>query len=235
MWILCKSRQAEHDSLSPSSVDNLWTVLYSRAVPFVAIPGAAKVEVLYTWMGSKNMALVMHAGQPAEVPTPWTAAEVASIAEAVWTATTNGATGFIGEQTHDITELSVRVTDLSTSSGPQFTTVHPAVNGAAAGSSAPPADAVVVSLLTSLRSRSGRGRIYVPGFPAGSLDAHGAISAPLAAYMESAVAALDAALTASTAHARLAVASRRLGTYHNITGQHVHPLVRTQRRRELDH
>jgi hypothetical protein len=107
--------------------------------------------------------------------------------------------------------------------------------GAAAGASVPPADALVASLKTTLRSRSGRGRIFIPGISASLLDTHGAWTATAQAYFQTATFDIKVDLNSGVTPADLVVASRKLADFFSVQSVSVKTNVRTQRRRELDH
>lgn len=199
---------------------------------FVAIPGAVKVEVLQTWDAIKPVVNVLHFGRNPHSAAPWTFAALQSLADAVF-ASWNTNWGSI--VSHHMVTDGVRATDLTTATGFQATSTGAPVTGSDATESLPSSTACVVTLRTAIRSRSGRGRIFLAGMTTGALDNAGKFTAAFEATADNLVTHLvsDAGITAIAA---LSVASKKLADYNIVTAHLVRSgIVRSQRRREEDH
>lgn len=194
-------------------------------MPFVDAPGTAKVEILaHHTVTMIPIVNVLHIVSP----NPYTGSFVADAAAAIVTwanAHTNSwAVEWVGE--------AVRVTDLSTVDGAQFTDTGIAGTLGTQGTGAPASICALVKLLTAERSRSGRGRIFFSPIDSGSVDTNGAISSGVQGDYMTNIAALQTALAGIESFASgLCVLSRATGIAHPVTTYLCEALAASQRRR----
>jgi hypothetical protein len=201
-------------------------------VAFVPIATTAKVELLWTFEGSKKVVNVLHAFDISGAPN---VNSIQALAEAVWTACTAGPHPIITQMNHLMVLNAVRATDLSSITGVQFQTAHAGAAGGDAGDALPPSLAVVCKLLTALRSRRGRGRIFWGGVNKDSIDANGFLKPDWQAAYAEAVLQIQSSMLALVPSWDLAVASKKTGTSERVTGIQAETIIRSQRRREMDH
>lgn len=194
-------------------------------MPFVDAPGTAKVEILahhsVTMIPIVN---VMHIVSP----NPYTGTFVQDAAATIRTwvnAHTNlWAIEWVGE--------AVRVTDLSTVTGAQYTDTGIAGTVGTQGTGAPASLCALVKLLTPVRSRSGRGRIFFSPVDAGSIDTNGALSSGVMGDYNTGITDLQTALAGIVSFASgLCVLSRAIGVSHPVSTFLCEALAASQRRR----
>jgi hypothetical protein len=152
------------------------------------------VEVVLNW-GLTDLKIghnVLHAGVGAAFSP--TAAE----AQSVFAALTTGSawTGLAAVLATDTALLSVTLRDLRTANQPLVSSTGAAVAGTGAGIALPNETAVCVTLRTPLGGRSGRGRMYLPGFTVAAVGAGNIITPAVTAAVTTWVATIPAALTA---------------------------------------
>jgi hypothetical protein len=137
------------------------------------IPNCAMVRLNWSLSDLKIAHNVLHvswSGTPALSQT---------IANSIMGGLTSGAaaTAFLAFLNPQTALQSVTLLDLRSSAGVEVPSNAAAVPGSAGGVALPDEMAVVVTLRTANRGRSGRGRIYLPGFNAGASAAGGVIAA----------------------------------------------------------
>ena len=203
-------------------------------MPFVALPNAVKLEVLWLFEGSKPMATVLHALRSVVTGGGFSVLEVQTLATEVFNQVASPQ-GWANDMTSKMTLTAVRCTDATSATGPQATSLGAAVICRGAIDALSPNNASVVTLHTSVRSRSGRGRIFLPGLSKASIDAQGQLIPAWIAAQLASTSDLDAVLIAGTPSMHLAVGSKKLGFALQVVSSSMKPLVRSQRRRELDH
>jgi hypothetical protein len=93
-----------------------------------------------------------------------------------------------------------------------------ALTGSSSQAALPAQTAVSVTLLTAIRGRSYRGRVYWPCNSREMVDTDGTFAAADGGFVESTWAAFDTALQAQTRPAKLFVASYKLGSAEQTTG-----------------
>lgn len=122
-----------------------------------------------------------------------------------------------------------RVTDVSSSTGPQVTdTTHAGVAGTG-GTLQSSQIAAICKLTSATRGRSFRGRIYFPGI-SGSAAAD-TIDPSQVVAIATWITAVQTALNGLTPPSTMVIASRKLGTSEDVTNAFTESLVATQRRR----
>lgn len=202
-------------------------------MPFVAIPGCMKVELLWTFDGTKSLANVLHVGKDPLATSPYTLANLQTVADAVHASVV---LNWLPQITTHMRLVGVRATDLSTVSGPQANATGAAADGTDTSNALPSSVAIVVTLRTVVRSRSGRGRIYLAGMSTAAIQTNGHFTAGAIAAATSFIATLRVDINTALPGDQLAVASRAHGNYQLVTLSEVRsPLARSQDRREEDH
>lgn len=205
-------------------------------MPFVAAPGVIKCELLYHWSGGKVMANVLHLWDTAGHPAPFTSAEIdPGLADQVFAGWTTGASAIMSTRAGTVTLDKVVLTDLSSITGVQAESTHAPVTGGASGSALPSGDCVLIKLSSALRSRHGRGRVYVPGETVNNVDAFGAFTSAYVTSVTTGWETFLAALLAAALPLAPVILDRAAGTFVAATGYQVESIARSQRRRELDH
>lgn len=119
-------------------------------------------------------------------------------------------------------------TDLSVAGGIQIITPTPGTGGS--GSGAASGLCALVKLNTGLRSRSGRGRIFIGPLKATAVTGD-QVSAGAITTVNSEMNNLDTDLAGLAKPTQLVVASRKLGLSHVVTSHNCELLVAYQRRR----
>jgi len=136
-----------------------------------------------------------------------------------------------GLYTSDVKIIETTTATLDQPTGKQITkamTAHTLAGVDVAGVLLPPQLAVVVSLRTSLASRAGRGRFFLPGPSSGALSA-GKLSAATVGTLSTAVGTMFAALSASSLQPVLY--SRKAHTVNDVISYDIGNVMDTQRRR----
>lgn len=139
--------------------------------------------------------------------------------------------------TAQISLVKIIMTDLTTESSPKVEhAVSPAIAGTAAGDALPANCAAEITLVTGLRGRSYRGRIYIPGVP----DTSATASSWNAGFITSLSGAFANFITVTygAGGAKLVVASRvhngavrAAGVASDVLSVTVSPYICSQRRR----
>lgn len=142
----------------------------------VIIPNACRVRINWTLDNGKvahNILYAQWTGTPALSPT---------LADSVKTQLTTGATwtALAGQLSPVVALSSVTLTDCRAAVGTDQTSISAPSPGTGTGNPLPAEVAGVITLKTANRGPSGRGRIYVTGFPAAaSVGTAGVMSAAL--------------------------------------------------------
>jgi hypothetical protein len=192
-------------------------------MPFTAIADVAKVELLFTYEGHTGVNVV-HV-QEGATPTPGLMAAISAAAIAAYDS------HVLPAKSAAFRLDAVRVTDLTSATGPVNETPD-GVSGTGSSDGSNAALAAVVRLLTDLRGRSHRGRIYDSGYPRlyflpdGSIDPTGreGIFENWLAWRND----------MSTAGFPMVVASNTLASFDAVSDLTVAPVVGVQRRRLRD-
>lgn len=205
-------------------------------MPFIPTPNMVRVSVEYVISGlpAANVLHMQHALGALDQ------AEVDAMALEVATAWQAEVMPLI---TNNVTLAQVIVTDVSSQTGPQGEAVAGGVGGSASAP-LPPNIATCVSIRTALRSRSGRGRSYIPGVGEDKVDGAGTITQ---AYRDALIVAfedVDAALAAGASGLLMGVLSlysgvdeegnpipRAAGLFSRATTYTCDATIDTQRRR----
>jgi len=203
-------------------------------VPFVAIPRCVKLEILYNWgTTGKVLANVLHA-----MPQAFNVDYTSDISAATCDNWMNSwASHMMPLLTGLLLMTAVRITDLGSVSGAQAQSDLAPVGGGDSSGALPPSVAAVLSLYTPLRSRSGRGRVFIAGVGQGNLLGDGTLRPSDAANMVAALNSFNADIGAVGATGfQLGVASKTLAVVTQVTNIESRTLLfRSQDRRELDH
>lgn len=193
-------------------------------MPFTAIADTAKVEIIAHH--TSTMIPIVNVLHVSCGPTP-TNSHINDIANAIET----NVLAFLNVWSPEWEGDSIQVTDLNVAGG--FQTVNTGISGMlgtnAAGAS--PNNCGLVKLTTPLRSRSGRGRIYLSPISHAFIDVNGAIDSTWRTLASSFMDGFQTGLAAITPAEGLVVASRVLGGSDSVTGILIEALVASQRRR----
>lgn len=188
-------------------------------VPLV-IPGAVKIEMIGT-VGTRACVNVMGGEWLGATPT------VAVLNTAAAAVLSSWKTRFLPLCSDAYTVSQCRITSLDSATAPQGASSSPG-NGTKANGAAPQVSQII-KLLTAIRSRSTRGRLYLP--PPGEADVNstgillGQQVTDLGTAMSGHISAMSAA------GMNLSVLSRKLMVSTNISGFQVQSTVATQKRR----
>ncbi len=139
----------------------------------VVIPSAVRVSILYTAANSKSVRNVLCMTVPSAFqPT-------VTIANSMFTALTTGASfgPFAGFIAPSWSIAGVELLDIRSPTGIPVRSTSTAVPGTSTGIALPGEVAAVVTLHTNSRGRSGRGRMFVPGWASNALGAGDVIAA----------------------------------------------------------
>lgn len=206
-------------------------------MPFIPVPNTAMAELVYTFKSNRyeNTLYFLFAAPPTD-------AELTSLAGdlATW-----WITNMAPELVDDIALDMIKMTSLQTATAnfQEFTDGLPQ-SGGDAGDPLPPQDAMVVTIKTTTRGRSYRGRNYIVGLPEDT-QSGGEWSVGIMGAIEGAYAELVAVATANNVD--WVVVSRYSGV-NPVTGQPIprvtgittpvssfaaRPIVATQTRRKL--
>lgn len=128
---------------------------------------------------------------------------------------------------HDFT----RVTDITSVSGNQATSIISQGLAGSEGANGDASNSALVKLLTTVRGRSTRGRIY---HPCAKVDVNqgGVLGTTYVGNVTSYYNGLRAALQALSPVSDLVVASKKLGTSEPVISSQCEPVVANQRRRQ---
>jgi hypothetical protein len=190
-------------------------------MPALVIPGATKIEMLGTLAGRQCVNVMGGIVDSGVAPTVPTLNDWADTILTVWKST------LLPLFSDAYTISSVRITSLQTATSPQVTISNPGNGAKANGSSAQVAQ--IIKLVTAIRSRASRGRVYLP--PPGDADVNSA-----GILLAQQVQDLQAAWTTLYNVMRLdglnpAILSRTLLLAFEVTSFTVDSKVATQRRR----
>ena len=159
--------------------------------------------------------------------TPWTSEDIGDFHDA-WFDVEDGGDGFHNNLATSWNLAFLRSTILSDPPLGPFTKTM-GFAGTLTGDAAPPNVAIVTRIQTNTGGRSGRGRMYWPGFPESSITPAGRITGGNA---DGITANLQDVLSAlATAGWHMVVYSRLNDEGHTIVGASTDTLVATQRRR----
>lgn len=128
------------------------------------------------------------------------------IADSYCDLVTGNYTELLGVWSTQTSVFGITITDLDTEGAPQFESTSGApIIGTAGGDAMPNEVSALIGTDTSFRGRSGRGRIFIPGFAESASDGQGPSSG--------AVAALSSFITEYLTHGTPVVVSRYSGTH----------------------
>lgn len=177
---------------------------------FIPVPAVARVEILFT-RDNQIVENVFHY-KFTSVPVVADLSALASALDTIITA------NWLGSLPGNCSYTGIRVTALDTATAPQFFLAKsPTVPGVASGASLPNNVTIAVKLLTSLRGRSFRGRIYWPGLSSGMVSSDNILSASLTTML-AAVTAMLGPVPSSGNTARMTVVSYITNRVHRSTG-----------------
>lgn len=197
-------------------------------MPFIPVP-----DTVYVSIGMELADKVASFGFGVRKDTPWSLSHMATLAASVET-WCNSAPVIRFATTFAL--INVRVTDLSSSSGPVVEVpIVPVTRGTGGGDQMPNNVAVVCTLRTLNRGRSYRGRVYLAGFVEGAIQDNAIVTVAagdLNTWMDSlipAIAPSDASLAVISRYENNA--PRAVGIATDVVGIDVNTRVDTQRRR----
>jgi hypothetical protein len=198
-------------------------------MPFTPITSTVKVEINgHDTVSQQKVANVMHVGQV--TPTDATIAFLTDIANVFVTAITANLALWSASMEFD----TVVVTDLNTADGNQVTVPFSAGTVGTGGTDSWPGVAALLKLISSERSRSGRGRVYIGPIGASSAtDGNGSVSTGYKTAVSTWFAALQAGLNALSVPCAVVVASRKLGVNYPIINAFCEATAAYQRRRGM--
>ena len=157
-------------------------------MPFIPTANVVRVSCEYDISGLPG-ANVLHMQHSAGALTQAEVDDAALQVAVAWAA------NVMPSLTSNVELLQVVVTDVSSLTGPQGSAVS-GINGSSVSSPLPPNVATCVTIRTGLRSRSGRGRVYLPGVGEDKVDGAGVITPAYRSGIEAGFADLDADLAA---------------------------------------
>lgn len=137
------------------------------------IPGACQVVLNWNIGDGKiahNVLYAAYTGSPALSATLAQTVFAGIIAGSPWSTLA----GFLATTTQ---LASVSLLDIRSTTGVLFTSTGSAAPGTAAGTALPDESAAVITLRTTSRGPSGRGRVYIPGWASNAVGAGGTIAA----------------------------------------------------------
>jgi len=162
-----------------------------NAMAFVPAPNIIEAEIRYTLFGQKIENRIM-VDNGAAVD----AAALEAVAIQVWDW---AETGLIGGLSTNLQLNAVVCTDLTTNEGPQFTYAPDATTtGGVAGAMLPNEVAFCISLHSTSRGRSARGRMFIPAIPVSATSDANNLSSVAAGALVSSVQTLINDLTTGT-------------------------------------
>lgn len=123
---------------------------------FIPIPHGARVDIIQTFMGIQTVVNRLHYVKPDFTfsDQQWLAVQIA----ATWQ---DDLGPYVAD---DLVLTAIRVTDMRSDDGPVYTLAPSGIAGQKLEDPLPISAALVVTLRTSNRGRSARGRMYVAGF-----------------------------------------------------------------------
>lgn len=205
-------------------------------MPFIPLANAVRVAVNYTCLGLE-MANVLYMSHAAGALTVAEAETIAADINTAWAA------NVMTQVVDDLVMASVVVTDASSATGVQATQVATQA-GTSTVAPCPPNIALCVTVRSTLRSRNGRGRIYLPGIGEDKVDGAGTVDNTFRNNVVSAFNDLATDLLASTHTLGMGVASfysqtenptpphaRAAGLFSPLSAFTVDATIDTQRRR----
>lgn len=192
-------------------------------MPFVAVPGTMKVEFLFHNDFFDGVNVLHMQGIDVE--------DLAAMDDAAAAITLAYQTNILPQKCDAFVLDSVRCTSLETEFGPQSESISGEEGGRAAATPMTPERSVVVRLLTSLRGREHRGRIYDAGYADDQADVRGRLSPASQLQVMNNWQAFRVELLALPAPLSIVVYSRTLGVTNAVTGLNVNDVVGIQRRR----
>jgi len=199
--------------------------------PFVPSPATVRAVITLAHPLRPQCVMVTHWRPLLGTPGPYTAGALVTLADSIMT---HLCTGLAAHTFSHASWLDVLCTDLTSATAAQGRSTHAPIAGGDANAGLPPSQALCCSLDTGLRSRSARGRMFIPGRAVTELTHDGGVDPASASALVTAIGAANTLINADTAFGQ-AVASRKLATSRLVTGWTVSTIVRSQRRRESDH
>lgn len=192
-------------------------------MPFVAIAGVAKLEVLFHDQGFDGVN-VLHVGG-LDTTDAGAIADLAMNAAAAYQST------ILGQKTSAFVLDAMRATSLDTVDGPQATSVANESGGRATATPMTPERCMVVQLRTALRGPSHRGRVYDNGYADDQAAINGSVSTTSRNQISQLWLDFRSALRAGGTGPDLVVVSYKLGLANPVIDCTVADVVGLQRRR----
>jgi hypothetical protein len=200
---------------------------------FSPIANTVKVVMDYSWGTSgKVLANVFHV-QPQTFLIDYTGQITTTTADNWFNSWTSHLMALLSTE---LSLVSCTITDAGSEFGPQaISDIAPAA-GEQSGTPLPSSVAALVSLYSSHRSRTGRGRIYLPGVPSSQLNPDGTLFSTFMANLVSAVNSFNVDIGGVGATGfQLAVGSRKDAVSYQVQSVLTNSSVaRSQDRRELN-
>lgn len=172
-------------------------------MPFVAIANCAKVDV-----NVDDFHTVFHIAKAAAAP--FTGADCLNAAQNIFG---SWASGIMPECSSEVSLKSVTVTALDTVTSPQATYGPSSVPGTVGSHALPPQVSVCITIYSLLRSRSGRGRMFLTGLPISAVSVGGVPVGSVVSALAAGINAVHTALLADTPSMEIVVASRIHASY----------------------
>lgn len=190
---------------------------------FVPVPGVAKCEVLFhnDFFDGVN---VLHIQGP-DVEDPVALGDAAGAIAGAYQTT------ILPQKAGAFVLDAIRLTSLESEFGPQALSVSGESGGRTTATPMTPERSVLVRLITNLRGREHRGRIYDAGYADDQADVRGRLSSSSQAQVNQNWLDFRSALAALTPAITILVYSRKLATVNAITDAVASDVVGIQRRR----
>lgn len=202
-------------------------------MPSLVIPNTIQCRLVWNLDGAEHAVNVLHFRNDNNVVVDQALAN--QVATAINTASSALHAGVAYRQriANNFTLQKVTLRNIHAANQPEIeNAVQPVFTGQDPGAILPVATALVVTLRTPLAGKSFRGRVFLPGFSAGSNTGLGTPSADVVTHAVIFVNAIDTNVQAATT-LRLAVASRKLGVANYSTSRDADARWDTQRRRNV--
>ncbi len=190
-------------------------------MPTLVIPAAIKVEILGTIAGRQCANVLGALNSGGAGATSAQLLELATAVQTVWKAS------FLPLLSDAYSYREVRCTSLNTATSPQVTVTSPGNGGKSNAGS--PQISQLVKLISEVRSRSSRGRIFLPPPGDGDVNSSGILLAQQVIDLTSAMNSLRSSM--ATAGGPQAILSRADNIGYSVSAFVVDSKVATQRRR----
>lgn len=195
-------------------------------MPFTAIAGAAKAEVLFTNAGFSGVNVLWVGG--------FDTTDSGAIADVAGFMAGRYQENILPQKTGQFVLNAIRVTSWDTATGPQSISVSNEAGGRSTATPMAPERSCIIHLRTALRGRNHRGRIYDAGYADDQVDTRGRLSTSSMNQVTQLWLDFRADMAVDMPGWTLMVASFALGLANPVTDVDTADVVGIQRRRIRD-